>query len=686
MKLSIIIPVYNMASDDKLIFCLDSVLSQTISSSDYEIIAVDDCSTDDSLSILKKYESEVKKLYGENYEGVVDNSRSDKLLDLFRQKNEAYKRFLNLKANALDGIEERVKNGLIPISYLEDRKLQLENDDFKAIPPLFRTDKPYTMDEYIRLKHPNDYNNLSNAEKEVIFNSYKKTISRIENDFFTRKFLISKDLTFDKTDTVEIQEFEKDEIAYAKLNERLLEAQLIGVSLDLIDRNNISANNTKFDEIKFLREHNQQIADFKKNIDKKIIELAKTYNTRDPDEMGNLPDIVKVIDVFQKSTLKYLLTVGNMDISNPLYKDLYQLVVDGSGYINKVIEEENNAINQRNLSNAELKVQEVENSHVEDGIIDELEIDDLEDNISFNLKELGVNDYNINNYSNIINEFNKYYNDKIKTNFYKLPNELEEEEIEANNNLSEEYEKIYNDRPNKSSNIDDDIIDNVVKASPYSLFEENKKEVKDRLCDFFSRGLISEDYLKERFRRLDNNDFTIPKFFTIDKMQSVNDYVRDKYPNEYNNLTKNEKNLIYNRYKLECIESRRQFILNKFLVEKGLTKFNNQTCPTYEAYKEINTGYERINNLDELDDFGNIHHKRNITEKTQVEINLDDNVLKNKKPKKLSIIDEDEEIIPSLKNDKDSFSNRVYESLNEKKEADEDIIVNNDLDDKILSK
>ena len=56
MKLSIIVPVYNMAADGKLEYCLNSLVNQTIK--DYEIIAVDDCSTDNSLDILKKYEKE----------------------------------------------------------------------------------------------------------------------------------------------------------------------------------------------------------------------------------------------------------------------------------------------------------------------------------------------------------------------------------------------------------------------------------------------------------------------------------------------------------------------------------------------------------------------------------------------------------------------------------------------------
>lgn len=55
MKLSIIVPVYNMAADGKLEYCLNSLVNQTIG--DYEIIAVDDASTDNSLEILRAYES-----------------------------------------------------------------------------------------------------------------------------------------------------------------------------------------------------------------------------------------------------------------------------------------------------------------------------------------------------------------------------------------------------------------------------------------------------------------------------------------------------------------------------------------------------------------------------------------------------------------------------------------------------
>lgn len=55
MKLSVIVPVYNMAAEGKLEFCMDSLVNQTID--DYEIIAVDDASTDGSLDILRRYEA-----------------------------------------------------------------------------------------------------------------------------------------------------------------------------------------------------------------------------------------------------------------------------------------------------------------------------------------------------------------------------------------------------------------------------------------------------------------------------------------------------------------------------------------------------------------------------------------------------------------------------------------------------
>ena len=56
MKLSVIVPVYNTAGEGKLEYCLNSLVNQTCL--DMEIIAVDDCSTDNSWEIIRRYEAE----------------------------------------------------------------------------------------------------------------------------------------------------------------------------------------------------------------------------------------------------------------------------------------------------------------------------------------------------------------------------------------------------------------------------------------------------------------------------------------------------------------------------------------------------------------------------------------------------------------------------------------------------
>lgn len=63
-KVSVIIPVYN--TEKYLEKCLDSVCNQTLK--DIEILCINDCSTDDSLRILKKYAAKDERIKVINFE------------------------------------------------------------------------------------------------------------------------------------------------------------------------------------------------------------------------------------------------------------------------------------------------------------------------------------------------------------------------------------------------------------------------------------------------------------------------------------------------------------------------------------------------------------------------------------------------------------------------------------------
>ena len=73
MLLSIIIPIYNV--EKYLQKCIESVLSQDIN--DYELLLIDDSSTDNSLNIAKDYENRVNvKIIEKNKNSGLSDTRN----------------------------------------------------------------------------------------------------------------------------------------------------------------------------------------------------------------------------------------------------------------------------------------------------------------------------------------------------------------------------------------------------------------------------------------------------------------------------------------------------------------------------------------------------------------------------------------------------------------------------------
>ena len=84
MRFSIIIPNYNKA--DYLKECLDSIFNQTIDKSKYEVLFIDDGSTDNSLEIIKDYDIKLfntnRKMAGGARNKGIENAKGEYVLFL----------------------------------------------------------------------------------------------------------------------------------------------------------------------------------------------------------------------------------------------------------------------------------------------------------------------------------------------------------------------------------------------------------------------------------------------------------------------------------------------------------------------------------------------------------------------------------------------------------------------------
>ena len=105
--LSVIVPVYNMAKDGNLEYCMNSLVNQTLEG--MEIIAVDDASTDNSLEILRNFE----KKYPERVRVIAspENKRQGGARNLgLKEANGQYIGFMDADDwAALDLFEKMVK-------------------------------------------------------------------------------------------------------------------------------------------------------------------------------------------------------------------------------------------------------------------------------------------------------------------------------------------------------------------------------------------------------------------------------------------------------------------------------------------------------------------------------------------------------------------------------------------------
>lgn len=126
MNLSIIVPVYNVA--DYLPKCLDSLLAQDIPQNEYEIIVVNDGSTDNS--------GEIAQQYAEKYANITLINQENKGLSGARNTgikhaNGEYIQFVDsddyLEVNVLGGLMKQVKKDKLDVLRYKYQNVRINN-------------------------------------------------------------------------------------------------------------------------------------------------------------------------------------------------------------------------------------------------------------------------------------------------------------------------------------------------------------------------------------------------------------------------------------------------------------------------------------------------------------------------------------------------------------------------------
>ena len=140
MKISVIIPVYN--EEKNIGRTIESLLSQTFG--DYEIIAVNDASKDNSIDVLNRYKDRVK---------IID-----------KKKNEGQAKTLNagLKIASGDIIARTDGDSIVPPDWLERIHNNFKNNEIIAV------------GGWLALAKEDSYWALANSFKDVIFNGVLK--------------------------------------------------------------------------------------------------------------------------------------------------------------------------------------------------------------------------------------------------------------------------------------------------------------------------------------------------------------------------------------------------------------------------------------------------------------------------------------------------------------------------------
>ena len=302
----------------------------------------------------------------------------------------------------------------------------------------------------------------------------------------------------------------------------------------------------EFDEMDYLAHLQETPQEY---VDRILLEGGKTLAWTQPQLMCPLSqsDVVKMM---QKASLKYLLAHPELDKRSDAYKALKDVAEKGP----TAIEERLRTMKGDKAYENALKGLDME----------KIDFDDLG-----SIKPSKT--------------FDKFAKSSEMKNFG-------EDVRTADKNANREFSNLQAQLNRAKAEMERATTDFAVdKASQKRLELEGqlREAIADRkaqLLKDFRAGKITEEYLNRRNEQLDNGKFdNVPKMFEADELKSKNDYLKEyakrfDNPSDFNELSKEEKNELYQRYVDNAKQTKNQFIAKKYLESEGLRqKFEQKT-------------------------------------------------------------------------------------------------------------
>jgi glycosyltransferase involved in cell wall biosynthesis len=188
-KLSIIVPVYNV--EQYLRKCVDSLLAQDLPSSEYEIILVDDGSTDDSWQIVQEYVSRFRGLEDERIRGIHQQNAglsAARNTGIAAAKGE-YLMFIDsddyIEANVLGGLMAQVERENLDVLRYRLQYVKIVESQESRVKSQYQVFQPYKSDPF----KGNDYSEIP-TDGVTFLNE------RMNTQCYAWQFILRRDLIY----------------------------------------------------------------------------------------------------------------------------------------------------------------------------------------------------------------------------------------------------------------------------------------------------------------------------------------------------------------------------------------------------------------------------------------------------------------------------------------------------------